>query len=167
MDAGLGALRILLVDDNQHMRSIVGHVLKGVGVHHVREAKDGASALQTLREWPADIAIVDFRMSPIDGVEFTRLVRNSPDTKTPYLPIIMMTGFADQSRVIEARDAGITELLVKPVTARGVVDRLNSVIYKPRPFIRNETYFGPLRKGIDDLEPKIAPVQRNSSYAEI
>jgi CheY-like chemotaxis protein len=163
MDLGLGALKILLLDDNQHMRAIVAQVLRGVGVHHVREGKDGAEGLQALRDWPADIAIVDFQMAPLDGVEFTRLVRNAPESRTPYLPIIMMTGFAEQSRVFEARDAGITEFLAKPVTARGVVDRLNAVIYKPRPFMRTETYFGPLRRGIDD---KAQAVQQ-SSFAEI
>lgn len=151
MDLGLGALKVLLVDDNQHMRAIVATILKGVGIREVREARDGAEGLQALRDWPADIAIIDFRMEPIDGVEFTRMVRNSPDSKNPYLPIIMMTGFADRPRVCEARDAGVTELVVKPVTARSVIDRISAVVFKPRPFVRTEDYFGPRRFGIDDI----------------
>ena len=90
--SGLESLRVLLVDDNQHMRAIVTTVLAGVGVRHVRETRDGAEALESLRDWPADLAIVDFQMFPIDGVEFTRMVRTAPDSKNPYLPIIMMTG---------------------------------------------------------------------------
>lgn len=159
MSAGLEMLRILLVDDNQHMRAIVSAILKGIGVKNVREAGDGAEALQALREGEVDIAIVDFQMCPLDGVEFTRLVRNSPDSKNPYLPIIMMTGFAERVRVVEARDAGVTELLVKPVTARGVIDRINAVIFTPRPFVRTEDYFGPQRRGIDDVRPP--PSARN------
>lgn len=151
MEEGLGGLKVLLVDDNQHMRAIVGAILKGVGVRDVREATDGAEGLQALRDWPADIAIVDFRMSPLDGVEFTRLVRNAPDSANPYLPIIMMTGFADRPRVEEARDAGVTELVVKPVTARSVIDRLNAVVFRPRPFVKTPDYFGPRRRGIDDV----------------
>ena len=151
MDDGLGGLKLLLVDDNQHMRAIVSTILKGVGVRDVREACDGAEGLQALREWPADIAIVDFRMTPLDGVEFTRLVRNSPDSANPYLPIIMMTGFADRPRVVEARDAGVTELVVKPITARSIIDRLNAVVFRPRPFVKTHDYFGPRRRGIDDV----------------
>ena len=151
MDDGLGELKLLLVDDNQHMRAIVSTILKGVGVRDVREACDGAEGLQALREWPADIAIVDFRMTPLDGVEFTRLVRNSPDSANPYLPIIMMTGFADRPRVVEARDAGVTELVVKPITARSIIDRLNAVVFRPRPFVKTHDYFGPRRRGIDDV----------------
>jgi two-component system, chemotaxis family, chemotaxis protein CheY len=150
MSVGLESLRVLLVDDNPNMRSIVATILKGVGVRNLREANDGAEGLQTLRDWPADLAIIDFQMQPIDGASFTRLVRNSVDSTNPYLPIIMMTGFADRSRVFEARDAGVSEIIVKPVTARAILDRIEAVIMRPRPFVRTEDYFGPSRRGIDD-----------------
>jgi CheY-like chemotaxis protein len=152
MPTPLSALRILLVDDNQHMRSIVAAVLAGVGVEHVHECCDGAQALDALRQWPADVAIVDFQMSPVDGVEFTRLVRNAADSANPFLPIIMLTGHAERKRVEEARDAGVTEFVVKPVTARAVLDRLNTVIMKPRPFVRTAEYFGPDRRRRQDPE---------------
>ena len=145
-EGGLESLRVMLVDDNQHMRAIVTTVLNGVGLVHVRETRDGAEALEVLREWPADLAIVDFQMQPLDGVEFTRLVRQSPDSRNPYLPIIMMTGHSERTRVEEARDAGVTEFVAKPLTAKAVLERINAVIYRPRAFIRTESYFGPDRR---------------------
>jgi CheY-like chemotaxis protein len=151
MSAELANLRFLLVDDNHHMRAIVAAILKGVGVRHLREAMDGAEALQLMREGPVDIAIVDFKMTPLDGVQFTQLVRNSPDSVDPFLPIIMLTGFAERNRVFEARDAGVTEIVVKPVTARSLLDRINTVIFKPRPFIRSGDYFGPCRRRRDEV----------------
>ncbi|KRA59460.1 two-component system response regulator [Caulobacter sp. Root655] len=150
MSAALEQLRFLLVDDNHHMRAIVSTILKGVGVRHVHEAMDGAEALQVVRDRQVDIAIVDFKMSPLDGVQFTQLVRKSPDSADPFLPIIMLTGFAERHRVFEARDAGVTEIVVKPVTARSLLDRINTVIFKPRPFIRTGDYFGPCRRRRDD-----------------
>jgi len=147
---GLENLRVLLVDDNQHMRAIVTTVLAGVGVRNVRESRDGAEALEALRDWPADVAIVDFQMFPIDGVEFIRMVRNGADSKHPYLPIVMMTGHSEKSRVVEARDAGVTEFIAKPLTAKSVLERLQAVIYRPRPFVRTSTYFGPDRRRRDD-----------------
>ncbi len=152
MSTALSALRVLLVDDNQHMRSIVAAVLAGVGVSQVHECWDGAEALDALRQWPADVAIVDFQMSPLDGVEFTRLVRNAADSPNPFLPIIMLTGHAERTRVEEARDAGVTEFVVKPVTARAVLDRINSVILRPRSFVRTSEYFGPDRRRRQDPE---------------
>ena len=80
--------------------------------------------------YQVDIAIVDFNMFPLDGVEFTRLVRNSPDSANPYLPIIMMTGHSGKQRVYEARDAGVTEFLAKPITAKGLLGALASVLNK-------------------------------------
>ena len=148
--SGLESLRVLLVDDNQHMRAIVTTVLVGVGVRHVRETRDGAEALEALRDWPADLAIVDFQMFPIDGVEFTRMVRTAPDSKNPYLPIIMMTGHSERTRVMEARDAGVTEFVAKPLTAKSVLERIQAVIYHPRTFVRAANYFGPDRRRRDD-----------------
>ncbi|MBI1406644.1 MAG: response regulator [Caulobacter sp.] len=149
---GLETLRVLLVDDNPHMRAIVSTILKGIGVRQLREAQDGADGLQALRSWPADLAIIDFRMDPLDGAQFTRMVRNSSDSQNPYLPIIMMTGFADRGRVFEARDAGVTEIIAKPLTARSIIERIEAVIMRPRPFVRTADYFGPLRRGIDDAK---------------
>lgn len=150
MASGLESLHVLLVDDNQHMRAIVTAVLAGVGVTQICETRDGADALGLLREWPADLAIVDFQMFPMDGVEFTRIVRNASDSRNPYLPIIMMTGHSERSRVEEARDAGVTEFVAKPLTAKSVLQRVQAVIYHPRPFIRTGDYFGPDRRRRQD-----------------
>lgn len=148
--SGLENLRVLIADDNQHMRAIVQTVLAGVGIVNMRESRDGAEALQVLRQWPADVALVDFQMFPVDGVEFTRQVRNAPDSRNPYLPIVMMTGHSEKSRVMEARDAGVNEFIAKPLTAKSVLERLQAVIYHPRPFVRSPTYFGPERRRRDD-----------------
>lgn len=146
MTTGLDAVRVLVVDDNQHMRAIVGVMLNSFGIKMVREAKDGADAIEALRRWPADLAICDFLMDPMDGVEFTRQVRNATDSPNPYLPVVMLTGHSELARVTEARDAGVTEFVVKPLTAKALVDRINTVIFKPRPFIRSRDYFGPDRR---------------------
>ncbi len=144
--SSLQSIQVLLVDDNQHMRAITSAVLQSAGVRKVREASDGAAGLEILRQQTIDLAIVDCNMFPLDGVEFTRLVRNSPDTANPYLPIIMMTGHSEKSRVYEARDAGVTEFVVKPITAKAILDRIHAVIFRPRPFVKTDGYFGPDRR---------------------
>lgn len=147
--SSLQTLHVLLIDDNQHMRAITSAILQSAGIKKVREAADGASALEILRDHPVDLVIVDFNMFPLDGVEFTRLVRNSPDSANPYLPIIMMTGHSEKSRVTEARDAGVTEFVVKPITAKAILDRIQAVIFRPRPFVKTDGYFGPDRRRTD------------------
>ena len=163
--SSLQALQVLLVDDNQHMRQITSAVLQSAGVRKVREAADGGAALEILRAQSVDLAIVDFNMFPLDGVEFTRLVRNSPDTANPYLPIIMMTGHSEKSRVYEARDAGVTEFVVKPITAKAVLDRIQAVIFHPRPFVKTDDYFGPDRRRTTASHYR-GPKRRKSDQAE-
>ncbi len=150
MKTPLADLRVMVVEDNANMRSIVIALLRGLGVNQVTECGDGAQALTMLREQKVDVAIVDFNMTPVDGVMFTQLVRTAADSPNRFLPIIMLTGHTERSRVEEARDAGVTEFIVKPVTARAVISRLESVILRPRPFIQSESYFGPDRRRRDD-----------------
>jgi len=128
------------------MRAITSAVLQSAGIPRVREASDGSAGLDVLRDHQIDLAIVDFNMFPLDGVAFTRLVRNSPDSVNPYLPIIMMTGYSEKARVYEARDAGVNEFVVKPITAKAILDRIQAVIFQPRAFVKTEGYFGPDRR---------------------
>ncbi|MGZ9114146.1 MAG: response regulator [Brevundimonas sp.] len=147
--ADLGSLTVLIVDDSEQMRAIAATVLAGAGVRGIRSVESGASALEVLRTEEIDVAIVDYRMTPMNGIEFVRLVRNCPASRNPYLPIVMMTGHADLSLIREARDAGVTEFLVKPITARALIDRLQAVILRPRPFVKLAGYFGPDRRRIE------------------
>ncbi|MBX3480060.1 MAG: response regulator [Caulobacter sp.] len=139
-------LKILLVDDNHHMRVLIGEILRAIGVRHVFEANDGAEALAALRHQSIDIVMTDLAMQPLDGIDFVRLIRQSPDSPNQMIPIVMITGHSTQRRVSEARDAGVTEFLAKPVTARGVIERITQVVDHPRAFIRAGDYFGPDRR---------------------
>ena len=139
-------LKILLVDDNHHMRVLLTEILRAIGVKHVFEAGDGAEALQIMRTHQVDIVMSDLAMQPLDGIDFVRLLRNSPDSPNQMTPVIMITGHSTSRRVGEARDAGVNEFLAKPVTARGVIERIGEGVEHPRPYVRAPDYFGPDRR---------------------
>lgn len=139
-------LRILLVDDNHHMRVLLTEILRAIGVVHIHEGADGAEGLQQLRNHPIDIVMTDLSMQPLDGIDFVRLLRNSPDSPNQMVPVIMITGHSTMRRVAEARDAGVNEFLAKPVTARGIIDRITRIVEHPRPYVRTDSYFGPDRR---------------------
>jgi len=139
-------LKILLVDDNQHMRVLLTEILRAIGVRAVLEAEDGAEALTLMRAHPIDIVMTDLAMTPLDGIDFVRRLRNAPDSPNQLTPVIMVTGHSTSRRVTEARDAGVNEFLAKPVTARGVLERVVEIIDNPRPFVRSRDYFGPDRR---------------------
>jgi YesN/AraC family two-component response regulator len=138
-------LKVLLVDDNHHMRVMLTEILRAIGVRTIVEASDGAEGLQMLRNHPVDIIMTDLAMAPLDGIDFVRLLRK---TKGPSqtTPVIMITGHSTFARVNEAREAGVNEFLAKPLTARGVLDRVGLVIDHPRSYVKTETYFGPDRR---------------------
>jgi two-component system chemotaxis response regulator CheY len=143
-------LKVLLVDDNQHMRVLLTEILRAIGVKMIFEATDGGQALQVLRGNPIDIVMTDLAMEPLDGIELVRLLRNSKDSPNPMVPVIMVTGHSTMRRVGEARDVGVTEFLSKPVTARGVIERITRVVDHPRAFVRSPRYFGPDRRRRED-----------------
>lgn len=139
-------LRVLILEDNHHMSMIMRTLLHGVGIRDIVEARDAATAFQMLRQFPPDIAFVDYQLGDLDGLEFARLVRTGQDSTTPYLPIILVTAHAERSRVKEAIDAGVNEFIVKPVSTQALISRLKAVIERPRPFVRTTNYFGPDRR---------------------
>lgn len=145
-DYNLSRLNFLMVDDNKHMRALVKSILHALGVKNVLEAGDGADAFKELRHFPADIIICDWSMSPLDGLDFVRMVRTGTDSPNPFVPIIMLTGHTEMHRVIEARDSGVHEFLAKPISAKKLYSRIRAIIEYPRPFIRAGLYFGPDRR---------------------
>ncbi|WP_297513273.1 response regulator [uncultured Caulobacter sp.] len=147
-------LKVLLVDDNQHMRVLLIEILRAIGVRHVFEAMDGAEALTIMRATAIDVVFTDLTMEGLDGIDFVNLVRRAPDSPNPFVPIVMITGHSTERRVREGRDAGVNEFLTKPITARGVIHRLTLLIENPRPFVRSEDYFGPDRRRRNDPRHK-------------
>jgi two-component system chemotaxis response regulator CheY len=130
-------LKILLVDDNDHMRLLLTEMLRAIGVRHIFEALDGMEALSMMRRVPIDIVITDLKMGALSGIDFVNLLRRSPDSPNPFVPVIMITGHSTARRVQDARDAGVNEFLTKPVTGRSLVHRLTLLIDQPRAYVRS------------------------------
>ena len=147
-------LKVLVIDDSRHMRLIIKSILLALGCKFIREAGDGALAFKEMQNFPCDLIIVDWYMEPLDGLDFVRLVRTAKDSRNPYVPIIMLSGFTEYRRVAAARDAGVNEFLAKPVSVESLGSRIESLINHPRPFIRTNTFFGPCRRRTNLGPPK-------------
>lgn len=142
----LSALSFLVIDDNNYMLSIVKTLLKGFGCHRIVEASDAAEAFEEFQNSQVDVIIVDYALATLDGIEFAQLVRTAKDSPNPYVPIVMLTAHSERQRIEQARDAGITEFLRKPICASDLYRRIVEVVERPRPFIRSKSYFGPDRR---------------------
>jgi len=157
-------LKILVVDDNQHMRKLVVTILQAFGVVHISEAVSGEAAWNVMRDTNPDVILLDWQMNGMDGLEFARQARTSPQSPNPFIPIIMLTGHTHIDHVRLARDAGVNEFLAKPVSVKAILTRLVSVIDHPRPFVRTNSYFGPCRRRRASEEYK-GPERRNVGEA--
>ena len=141
---GLKGVQVLVVDDNRHMRDITLKILASAGFGGLHQAASAPEAMRRLAETPMDLAIVDYKMAPIDGIDMVRQIRRRASTQ--YLPVIMLTGHANWRRVREARDAGVTEFMVKPISPRILLERIEALIRRPRPFVVAEGFTGPCRR---------------------
>ena len=139
-------LKVMVVDDNPHMRKLVVTILQAFGVVQTFEATDGTKAWAMLREANPDVVILDWMMDGISGIELVKMVRTSEQTPNPFIPIVMLTGYSQAEHVRQARDAGCNEFLAKPVSVKAILSRLVSVIEHPRPYVRTKVYFGPCRR---------------------
>jgi two-component system, chemotaxis family, chemotaxis protein CheY len=145
-ERNIQSLKVLVVDDHPPMRKIITEILRELGVRDFAEADDGRSALAVMEKFEPDIVFIDNKMMPMDGVEFTRRVRAGIEGVDQGLPIIMVSAYTEKERIVEARDAGITEFLAKPLSSKMVVMRLHSVLENPRPMVRSQKFFGPDRR---------------------
>jgi two-component system, chemotaxis family, chemotaxis protein CheY len=143
---GASSLCVLILEDNEHMRQLLRRLLLAMGVRQIYEYADGSQALAEIRVKRPDFILADYSMEPMDGLEFTRAVRRLPDDSHCVVPIIMVTGHTERSRIQRARDAGVTEILAKPVTAAALYQRIELIVHKPRPFVRAPNYIGPCRR---------------------
>jgi DNA-binding response OmpR family regulator len=156
------SLGVLVVDDNQFMRKIVRNLLVNIGVREVYEASDGIAGLDAIRTIGPDIVILDWELPLLNGAEFIRIVRSPGVFPMPDIPIIMLSGHAERWRVVEAMRLGVNEYLCKPVSAQQLLDRLISILAKPRPTVQVGDYYGPeprreLPGALRESEPAQAP----------
>lgn len=158
-------LRFVVIDDNAHMRRIIRTLLHSFGAREVNEAEDGAAGLEAFTQNVPDIVITDWAMPIFDGLELTQMIRQPGANTNPFVPIIMLTGHSEKNRVVEARDAGITEFLAKPLSAKSLYERIANVVINPRPFVRTKTYFGPDRRR-NNTSAYVGPERRRGEKAD-
>ena len=119
-------MAILIVDDYKTMLRIIRNLLKQLGFNNVDEAIDGSSALQKLRDKDCGLIISDWNMEPMSGLQLLKEVRK--DVKLKELPFIMITAESKSENVIAAKEAGVSNYIVKPFNAATLKGKLNTVL---------------------------------------
>ncbi|MGF1631444.1 MAG: response regulator [Kiloniellaceae bacterium] len=120
------SMPILIVDDYKTMLRIIRNLLKQLGFNNVDEATDGSAALQKLRDKEYSLVISDWNMEPMSGMQLLTEVR--ADTKLKDLPFIMITAESKTENVIAAKQAGVSNYIVKPFNAATLKTKLATVL---------------------------------------
>lgn len=119
------AIKVLVVDDQLTMRTLIRSALQEIGFREIADAGDGEEGLRALVAQPAHLVISDFNMPKLDGLGFLRAVRaHEPIRKTAF---IMLTGRADKELVQRAMQFGVNNYVTKPfspATLRGKIEEV-------------------------------------------
>ena len=151
------SVEVLIIDDNQYMRKVVRNLLVNLGVKTLYEAADGIAGLEAIKTFAPDVVILDWEMPLLNGAELVRIVRSPNTFPLPDVPIIMLTGHVERWRIVEATRLGVNEFLKKPVSGKSLLERMVSILAKPRPMVRLGDYYGPEpRKLFYEPLPKVS-----------
>ena len=116
---------ILIVDDYKTMLRIVRGLLNQLGFTNIDEATDGTMAWDMVKKKPYGLIVSDWNMEPMSGFEFLKLVRTNEPTK--QLPFIMVTAESKTENIIAAKQAGVSNYIVKPFNAQTLKTKLEAV----------------------------------------
>ncbi len=119
-------MNVLIVDDYKTMLRIIRNLLRQLGFVNIDEATDGSMALQLLRGGTYGLVISDWNMEPMTGLQLLREVR--ADAKLKSIPFIMVTAESKSENVIAAKEAGVSNYIVKPFNAETLQAKMVSVL---------------------------------------
>ncbi len=120
-------MKVLIVDDYKTMLRIIRNLLKQIDLNDVDEASDGGEALTKLRAGNFGLVISDWNMAPMTGLELLQQVRG--DTRLKTTPFIMVTAESKTENVVAAKQAGVSNYIVKPFSAETLREKIEKVVH--------------------------------------
>lgn len=119
-------MKVLIVDDYTTMLRVLHNLLRQMNFTDIEEAEDGSAALQKLRQDTYGLVISDWNMEPMSGMDLLKEIRADDTMKD--LPFIMITAESSSENVIAAKEAGVSNYIIKPFTAETLQTKLVSVL---------------------------------------
>ena len=119
-------MQVLIVDDYKTMLRIMRNLLSQISFGNIEEASNGEDALVKLQSDNYGLVISDWNMQPMTGLDLLRRVR--ADAKLKHIPFIMVTAESKTENVIAAKQAGVSNYIVKPFNAETLRGKIGSVL---------------------------------------
>lgn len=119
-------MNVLVVDDYKTMLRIITNLLKQLGFSNIDEATDGQQALETFQTKNYGLIISDWNMEPMSGLDLLKEIRAG--SQNPDVPFIMITAESKTENVVAAKQAGVSNYIVKPFNAETLKSKIESVL---------------------------------------
>ena len=162
----LDSINVLLMDGSAHVSELLREIFVKLGFNNLQVVNDGFEGIQVLKRKPVHLIFTDWELRvrkrklmddgseppkeedvlPLSGTEFVRRLRRSPKSPNPFVPIVMVIGQNSPESFAQARDAGVNEIVTKPLNANELCGRIMELIDDKRHFITADTYKGPCRR---------------------
>ncbi|MFC7291437.1 response regulator [Hirschia litorea] len=142
----LANISILVLDDHRNMRLLWRGILLAFGIRTVNEADNAEDAFKQVGDKDIDAIIVDQHLDGLTGAEFVGMLRRAPDSPSQHVPVIACTADTRRSTLKLLVDAGVDEILAKPVSADQAWKKLAAVVNNRRQFVKTAFYYGPDRR---------------------
>jgi two-component system OmpR family response regulator/two-component system alkaline phosphatase synthesis response regulator PhoP len=142
--------RVLVVEDDQHIRDLVVLHLRLEGLEAV-SAADGAEGLRMARSEPFDLMILDIMLPSLDGITVTRAIRREPHLKE--VPILMLTARREESDKVDGLESGADDYLTKPFGIREFIARVRALLRRRRTAANASAHQAPVTSGGLHIDP--------------
>ncbi len=129
LQIGGAGLHIMIIDDQEVMRTIIKKLLVKAAPSQISEASDGVKALEMLRSGDVDpdVIICDLHMDNMDGIEFLRTLRTERGNVNSRKPVLILTGDKSEQAHEITRQVGASKVLTKPISAEDLIKQINLV----------------------------------------
>jgi CheY-like chemotaxis protein len=159
MSFDFSQLRILVVDDQMLVRSLISQIMRTIGCRpdSVSQATDGNNALRVLEIRTFDLIVCDFQMDPINGVDLLKEVRCARTPNPSNIPFVFLSGHPERSTIMRAAQFHADGFIIKPPTPSDIEKNIESAMTRKRPAIDPFHYLGIPTGSEYDLRNFIAP----------
>jgi two-component system, chemotaxis family, chemotaxis protein CheY len=117
---------VLIVDDYQTMLRTIGNLMRKLGFANIDEANDGHQALEKLHSRAYGLVISDWNMQPMSGLELVRQMRSN--ARLDQVLVVMISAEDGEAAIAAAKQAGVSEYIVKPFCASTLKDKLTPIL---------------------------------------
>jgi CheY-like chemotaxis protein len=162
----LSSVSTLIVDDDHFTRSILVQILRAFGVTSPVLVDNAKQAKAWLANHVVDLCICEAVLPDGSAASLIRWIRRRDPNPVRFIPIIVLTGYTQRSTVAQARDAGASIVVKKPVSPRTLYDHIAWVAKSKRPFVEAGRYIGPDRRFKEDGPPAEGERRYDVDYEE-